>query len=69
MDEEILWVARHQDGNIYGYVNEPVRFKFGGRGIFCDATYPVSRDILLNKKFFPEVTWENSPKKVKLKLV
>lgn len=54
-----LWIARDKDGFLEVYAEKPERLSvnFTGRTLF----YPDMTD-------FPEVTWENSPQQVELKL-
>ncbi|MCH5241781.1 MAG: hypothetical protein J1F67_05085 [Muribaculaceae bacterium] len=54
-----LWIERDKDGFLEVYAEKPERLSIGftGRTLF----YPSIED-------FPEVTWENSPQQVELKL-
>ena len=56
-----MQIARDKDGTLRLFDTIPVKHKEGywtsPRGYY---------DIELNSSLFPEVTWENSPKKVKL---
>ena len=56
-----LWIARDKNGDIFLYEMKPIRkaehFARCGRCI-----------EVFNPYLFPEVTWENSPKKVEIKL-
>lgn len=56
-----LWIARDKDGTLRLFDTIPVKHEEGywtsPRGYY---------DIELNSNLFPEVTWENSPKKVEL---
>lgn len=58
------WIARCKGGLLYIFDNIPVKHEEGywtsQRGYY---------DLELNSRLFPEVTWENSPKRVELKLV
>lgn len=58
-----LWIARDKSQELCLYTEEPVRYK----GTFI----PKENEdcILLFSDEFPEVTWENSPKKVELKII
>lgn len=56
-----LWIARDKDGTLRLFDTIPVKHEEGywtsPRGYY---------DIELNSSLFPEVTWENSPKKIEL---
>lgn len=55
-----MWIARNKNGSLYLYECEPVKYSdcFDARiGYWA---------ILLSPQDFLEVTWENSPVKVKL---
>lgn len=59
-----LYVARDKDGTLAVYPEIPERNVVGGYFHFSyDYYLPLDDDL------FPEITWENSPKKVELKLV
>jgi hypothetical protein len=59
-----LWIARDKDGSLYLYSEEPslILTEFAdaweGRGIRA-----------IDDRLFPEVTFENSPQQVEIKLV
>lgn len=59
------WVARDRNGKLYLIKQEYAPKRIGD--IFsidnADDFYRVDEDL------FPEVTWENSPKKIKIELV
>lgn len=59
-----MWIARDKDGSLYLYDTEPIRSWecFYSRVGFNEG-------IVLNPYTFIEVTWENSPQRVELKLV
>lgn len=70
-----LWIARDKNGYLYLYNNKPIRTKecteFENN---YNSEYEDSIDndygyIEINSKLFPEVTWENSPQQVELRLV
>lgn len=56
-----MWIARDKDGTLRLFDNIPVKHEEG---------YWTSQrgynDIELDSRLFPEVTWENSPKKIEL---
>lgn len=65
-----LWIARDGDGSLYLYDYEPCKNKILRR--FTCSINPNgewSEEYELNSNLFPEVTFENSPQEVELKLV
>lgn len=57
-----MWIARDLFGGLYLYSNKPIKMV----GYNCwdgEDWYKINRD------FFPEVTFENSPMEVELKLI
>ena len=48
-----MWLARDKDGELYAYKYKPQRMTR------CYASMWSS--IILDRKEYPEVTWENSP--------
>lgn len=58
-----LWIARDTDGLLYLYDNMPEKHS----EFF--VSYNGYNEIRLDNKMFPEVTFENSPQEVELKLV
>lgn len=57
-----LWVARDSDGLLHAFKMKPIKGDYGffDRNDECGVRFPF--DI-------PEITFENSPKKVELKLI
>lgn len=55
-----LWIARDKDGAVYAHRTHPRK---EGNMFFSN------RSMYLGNTNFPEVTWENSPKQVELKLI
>lgn len=59
-----LWIARNKNKTIYVYDTIPIRNedkeRFEARGKYA---------IYFPDNFFKELTWENSPQEVELKLV
>ena len=54
-----MWIARDRDNKLYLYSEKPVRDSKSGLfsgDQFCE----------INSDYFPEVTWENSPKQIVL---
>lgn len=60
-----LYIARDKYGGLYLYNDKPI--KSNNFGLF-QADYN-SDEIEIDSELFPEVTWENSPQQVELKLV
>jgi hypothetical protein len=56
-------VARDKNGDIYMFNNNPKRVN--DEEIFLNSTYD-GLCTELDSSLFPEITWENSPKKIKL---
>lgn len=55
-----VWVARDEDGSLWIYTTKPI----GGGGMFsCSATGDMFQ---IDESVYPEITYENSPVKVKL---
>ena len=59
-----LWIARDRDGDLYLYPSKPRK---GDYRFTCGYVYEDY--INLDSDEFPEVTFENSPQEVELKLV
>ena len=65
-----LFIARDKDGTLFVYNHYPVKDK--KLEIFrIDESYEDSNNdgIIIDSELFPEVTWENSPKPVKIELL
>lgn len=58
-----LWVARDKDGRLYLYDSKPIREK----DYFDVKAFALN--VELNPTYFPEVTFENSPREVEIKLI
>lgn len=58
--EQVVYLARDKDGELYLYENEPKKCNI----YFKPGEWETSIQLDANK--FPEVTWENSPVKVEL---
>lgn len=54
-----MWIARDKDGELYLYIDKPDRNE---QRFF---KYPF---VEIQKKYFPSLTWENSPQKVTVEL-
>lgn len=65
-----LWAARDKDGGLYLYDYEPCKNKISGR-FTCSikSNGEWSEEYELNSQLLPQVTFENSPQVVELKLV
>ena len=67
-----LWIARNEDGELFLYYNRPVR-EIGryDRGVFFSGYFygKTDKQMCLEDDDFLEVTWENSPQQVELKLI
>ena len=61
MEAKKLWIARDEDGLIYLYMKKPYL-----NAHYFDTKYLIGE---IDKDLFPEVTLENSPQEVELKLV
>lgn len=57
-----VWVARDKDGELWLYNNEPVKADFAG--IFHNG--PLGDGMPIDDRIYPEITYDNSPVKVKL---
>lgn len=57
-----LWIARDEDGYLRGYEKEPTRSD--KHGVF--HAYPT-QCYELDKRLFPEITWETGPIRVEIK--
>lgn len=62
---ESWWVARDKNGEIYMFNNNPKRVD--DEGIFLNNSYD-GLCTELDSSLFSEITWENSPKKIEMKL-
>lgn len=57
-----MWIARDKDGTLCIYKGKPSRYE----GFFDNGTNYST--IYLESKLFPEITWENSPQEIELKI-
>ena len=65
-----LWIARDKDGGLFLYNYEPCKNKISGRFTCCIKPNGAwSEEYELNRHLLPEVTFENSPQQVEIKLV
>lgn len=58
-----LWIARDKDGYSQLYVEKPIKIGESFKHV------PNTGWFTISCKLFPEVTFENSPQEVELKLV
>lgn len=56
-----LWIARDEDGLIYLYMKKPPLIEH-----YFDTKYLIGE---MDETSFPEITFENSPQLVEIKLV
>lgn len=65
-----LWIARDKDDSLYLYNYKPCKNKISGKFTCCiKPNGEWSEEYELNNHLFPEITFENSPMQVELKLV
>lgn len=65
-----LWIARDGDGELHMFLHEPITSNKPGYQVWEDPTDNYSYgEYLIDCQLFPEITFENSPKEVELKLV
>ena len=62
-----LWIARTRGGKLRMFFNKPNKTD-DGKWFYLDDKAFVDSGILVDKNNFPEVTFENSPQEVELKL-
>lgn len=68
MDME-LWITRDPDGRLCLFSTKPtyVRAIHGWESVYSGEEYGTC--LKIDRKSFPEVTFENSPKRVKIELI
>ena len=72
-----LWIARSEKGSLYLYYTKPRKFnggfflisRYSGEIISWGSYNTEGEWMILNPDLFPEVTYENSPQKVEIKLI
>lgn len=62
-----LWIARDRDGSLNIYNNKPKFKEETGEFYFADK-FPNRWFGCLDDNMFQEITWENSPREIELKL-
>ena len=65
-DIKTLWIARNQDGRAYFYYCKPIRNEKWG--VFTSCDFNANKIAMGYHDLFPEVTFENSPQQIELKL-
>ena len=60
-----MWIARDESGAVYLYELRPKR----GLHMFISANGDNASIYLGEKEIYPELSWENSPKQVELKII
>lgn len=61
-----LWIARDKDKSLFLYLNKPI---INNDTFTVDWNKPHWWDAQLTNDMFPEVTFENSPQQVEIKLI
>ena len=65
-----LWIARDEDGRLNLFDVKPQKEAcFQGKDYIWIVPRGYMNQIMLNEKLYPEVTFENSPMEVELKLI
>lgn len=62
-----LWIARDEDGDLFLYNQKPSILKTGVDPWDCFQA-PNKEFLSIPNELFPEITFENSPQEVELKL-
>lgn len=58
---EGLWIARERSGNLFVFTSKPKL-----NGIWVRASEPYGSWVQIPSELYPEVTFENSPKKLRV---
>jgi hypothetical protein len=61
-----LWIARDEYNNLKLFEEKPVHITVPGLGGGWEGTCTIG---YINRNMFPEVTFENSPQQVEIKLI
>ena len=65
-----MWIARNEDGSLNLFDVKPQKEAcFQGKDYIWIVPRGYMNQIMLNEKLYPEVTYENSPREVELKLI
>ena len=62
-----MWIARDKSGAVYLYKHKPI--KLSRHFVDCNGERGEDDIYLGEKEIYPELTWENSPKQVELKII
>lgn len=66
----ILWIARDKNGDLHAFSGKPFRHCWDDDEPTVFTNWDdVPFLVRLDESEFPEVTWENSPRQVELKLI
>ena len=60
-----MWIARDMNNDLYLYECKPTRMKDS----FFIINNTLGDALVLDDRLFPEVTFENSPQEVELKII
>ena len=71
------WIARTEKGSLDLYYTKPQKFdggfflisRYSGEIISWDCYNTEGEWMRLNPDLFPEITYENSPKKIKIEII
>lgn len=64
-----FWIARDKDGSLWMYDDEPILRSENSFGVKPKPNSETKPAKQLHNWYFPEVTFENSPQCVEIKLV
>lgn len=64
-----FWIARDKDGSLWSYDDEPVLRSENSFGVKPNQNGKIKPAKQLPDWYFPEVTFENSPQMVEVKLI
>ena len=62
-----LWIARDKDNTLKLHFTGPYRYRDHYRS--CGTVDETIDGIIIDDELFPEVTFENSPQQVEIKLI
>lgn len=60
-----LWIARDRNNDLYLYTVKPILYS----NSYFDSRSSTAIAMKLDEDLFPEVTFENSPQQVEIKLI
>ena len=61
-----MWISRDSNGDLHLHSTKPEKFE---KGYFWTSFFADGEDYHLDYKLFPEITFENSPQQVEIKLI